>query len=125
MHNVGIDLNCSTDGIQFMDKLGPLLSAFDLEGLIDRLGHPRVLVLGDVILDRYEFGVVERISPEAPIPVIRTLPRFLLRPIPGVGANTCCPMADRLEYRAIGPRCAAAIGCLPGTPDHRPEDARL
>lgn len=32
---------------------------------------PRVLVLGDLILDRYLWGHVERISPEAPVPVVR------------------------------------------------------
>src|SRR6266481_5806224 len=31
----------------------------------------RVLVAGEVILDRYVYGEVERISPEAPIPVLR------------------------------------------------------
>ncbi len=30
----------------------------------------RVLVVGDVMLDRYWFGAVERISPEAPVPVL-------------------------------------------------------
>src|ERR1700730_10980114 len=35
-------------------------------------GHT-VLVLGDVMLDRYVFGDVSRISPEAPIPVLRVL----------------------------------------------------
>lgn len=30
----------------------------------------RVLVVGDVMLDRYWFGEVERISPEAPVPVL-------------------------------------------------------
>ena len=38
--------------------------------LIERLGHPRILVVGDLILDRYVTGDVERISPEAPIPVL-------------------------------------------------------
>jgi rfaE bifunctional protein kinase chain/domain len=33
----------------------------------------RVLVVGDVMLDRYVTGVVERISPEAPVPVVRVL----------------------------------------------------
>jgi rfaE bifunctional protein kinase chain/domain len=32
---------------------------------------PRVLVVGDVMLDRYWFGEVERISPEAPVPVVK------------------------------------------------------
>jgi rfaE bifunctional protein kinase chain/domain len=31
----------------------------------------RVLVLGDVMLDRYTFGTVERVSPEAPVLVLR------------------------------------------------------
>jgi D-glycero-beta-D-manno-heptose-7-phosphate kinase len=32
---------------------------------------PRLLVVGDVMLDRYWFGDVSRISPEAPVPVVR------------------------------------------------------
>src|ERR1043165_693384 len=36
----------------------------------ERIGHARVLVAGDVMLDRYWFGDVERISPEAPVPVV-------------------------------------------------------
>lgn len=35
------------------------------------LASRRVLVVGDVMLDRYWFGAVERISPEAPVPVVR------------------------------------------------------
>ena len=31
----------------------------------------RIFVLGDVMLDRFVYGHVERISPEAPIPVLR------------------------------------------------------
>ena len=33
--------------------------------------HCRVLVVGDAMLDRYWFGDVDRISPEAPVPVVR------------------------------------------------------
>jgi rfaE bifunctional protein kinase chain/domain len=35
------------------------------------LARRRVLVVGDAMLDRYWFGAVERISPEAPVPVVR------------------------------------------------------
>ena len=35
------------------------------------LGSVRILVVGDVMLDRYWFGDVSRISPEAPVPVVR------------------------------------------------------
>jgi len=37
----------------------------------DRIAGTRVLVVGDVMLDRYWFGDVERISPEAPVPVVK------------------------------------------------------
>ncbi len=36
----------------------------------ERLAEARVLVVGDVMLDRYWFGDVNRISPEAPVPVV-------------------------------------------------------
>lgn len=38
--------------------------------LVEGLGRPHVLIVGDLILDRYISGAVERISPEAPIPVL-------------------------------------------------------
>ena len=31
----------------------------------------RLLIVGDVMLDRYWFGEVSRISPEAPVPIVR------------------------------------------------------
>lgn len=42
-----------------------------LTGIWSQLAHPKILVVGDLILDRYIRGDVERISPEAPIPVLR------------------------------------------------------
>ncbi len=41
----------------------------------EAIAHARVLVVGDVMLDRYWFGEVERISPEAPVPVVRVVKR--------------------------------------------------
>ena len=37
----------------------------------EQIAAARVLVVGDAMLDRYWFGAVERISPEAPVPVVR------------------------------------------------------
>ena len=37
----------------------------------ERVKEARLLVVGDVMLDRYWFGDVNRISPEAPVPVVR------------------------------------------------------
>ncbi len=40
------------------------------ELLFEKFKSLKVLVVGDVILDRYVFGKVERISPEAPVPIV-------------------------------------------------------
>ena len=38
---------------------------------LNQLGKiPNILVVGDLMLDRYWFGAVDRISPEAPVPVL-------------------------------------------------------
>ena len=42
----------------------------DLLPYVDRLKTARVLCIGDVMLDHYVYGQVERVSPEAPIPVL-------------------------------------------------------
>ena len=39
--------------------------------LLGDLSNVRLLVVGDVMLDRYWFGEVSRISPEAPVPVVK------------------------------------------------------
>lgn len=43
----------------------------DLAGLVDSLRGVRVLTVGDLMLDRFVYGSVDRISPEAPVPVLR------------------------------------------------------
>jgi len=44
-----------------------------LLSLIEGLGEGRVLCVGDVMLDRFVYGDVSRISPEAPVPVCRVV----------------------------------------------------
>ena len=44
----------------------------EAEAAISRLSKARVLVVGDAMLDRYIFGRVDRLSPEAPVPVLTT-----------------------------------------------------
>jgi D-beta-D-heptose 7-phosphate kinase/D-beta-D-heptose 1-phosphate adenosyltransferase len=69
----------------------------------DRVAVAHVLVVGDVMLDRYWFGDVERISPEAPVPVVRVRER---RYALGGAANVAQNVA------AIGAECdlVAAVG---------------
>jgi D-beta-D-heptose 7-phosphate kinase/D-beta-D-heptose 1-phosphate adenosyltransferase len=43
----------------------------DLIRRLEGLGSPRVVVVGDLILDRYIWGFAERISQEAPVPLLR------------------------------------------------------
>lgn len=42
-----------------------------LTDIVDGLGTARVAVVGDVMLDRFVYGDIERISPEAPVPVVK------------------------------------------------------
>ena len=70
------------------------------ESALDRLdtqSSPRILVAGDVMLDRYVEGVVERISPEAPVPVLRATRRYEM---PGGAGNVARNLA------ALGARTA-------------------
>ena len=57
-----------------MPLLDPL-SEPALAPWLDRFVDARVLVVGDIMLDRYVGGEVRRISPEAPIPVLRAQTR--------------------------------------------------
>lgn len=38
---------------------------------IDRFSQAKILVVGDLMLDRYWWGTVDRISPEAPVPIVQ------------------------------------------------------
>lgn len=49
----------------------PSLTSDRVALLLEAMRKVRVLVVGDLMLDRYISGVVERISPEAPVPVVR------------------------------------------------------
>jgi D-beta-D-heptose 7-phosphate kinase/D-beta-D-heptose 1-phosphate adenosyltransferase len=49
----------------------PLPSSDRVRALVARLSGRRVLVVGDVMVDRFIVGKVTRISPEAPVPVVR------------------------------------------------------
>jgi len=46
--------------------------------LLEKFASVRVLVVGDVMLDRYWWGSAERISPEAPVPVVRLMNESLV-----------------------------------------------
>ncbi|HLW23035.1 MAG TPA: PfkB family carbohydrate kinase [Steroidobacteraceae bacterium] len=59
--------------------------------LLEKFHGARVLVVGDLMLDRFVYGGVERISPEAPIPVVRV---DRSADMPGGAANVARNLAD-------------------------------
>ncbi len=48
----------------------PLFTKERLEYLIKRFGGKRIAIVGDLMIDRYYWGTVNRVSPEAPVPVV-------------------------------------------------------
>ena len=67
----------------------------ELESIVARSGRPRVLIVGDLILDAYVTGDVARISPEAPIPVLTARRREeRLGGAGNVGANLVAMQAE-------------------------------
>ncbi|MBF0155462.1 MAG: bifunctional D-glycero-beta-D-manno-heptose-7-phosphate kinase/D-glycero-beta-D-manno-heptose 1-phosphate adenylyltransferase HldE [Magnetococcales bacterium] len=74
--------------------LRTLTTGFDRHG---------ILVVGDLMLDRYLWGQVQRISPEAPVPVVR-----LTRESDGVGG--AANVAMNLARLGLRPRMAGLVG---------------
>ncbi len=75
----------------------------DLISVFARLGKPRVLVLGDLILDRYTWGNAERVSQEAPVILLRSDKREVRLG----GAANVCHMLRGLEAEVT---CAGVVG---------------
>lgn len=74
-----------------------------LLSLLSATEHPRVLLVGDMILDRYQYGDTQRISPEAPIPVLAAT-REELR------LGGCGNVAANLAALGATVRCVAVVG---------------
>lgn len=56
--------------------------------IVNSFKHKKILIIGDLILDRYIFGKVSRISPEAPVPVVDVVSEsFLLGGAANVANN--------------------------------------
>ncbi|MFC1888068.1 bifunctional heptose 7-phosphate kinase/heptose 1-phosphate adenyltransferase [Candidatus Cloacimonadota bacterium] len=59
----------------------------DLKKIVNNFKGKKIAVVGDIILDKYIFGEVERISPEAPVPVVQVTDE---KYVPGGAANVAC-----------------------------------
>lgn len=62
----GFDTNTETDGHGFLDFDAAHLSRF-----IDAFAQQHIVCVGDLMLDYFVYGDAKRISPEAPVPVLR------------------------------------------------------
>src|SRR5262245_1005722 len=78
-------------------------AAGSLAGFVSQFKHRRVLVLGDAILDEYLIGDSTRISPEAPIPVLKVSASKVAL---GGAANTAANIASLGGHASL----IAAIG---------------
>jgi D-beta-D-heptose 7-phosphate kinase/D-beta-D-heptose 1-phosphate adenosyltransferase len=74
-----------------------------LKEIIKRLNQAKVLVVGDLILDEYIWGKVDRISPEAPVPVVWA---NRLTHVPGGAAN----VANNIRSYGAKASLAGVIG---------------
>ena len=63
----------------------------DIKDLIDKMQHQHILVLGDIMLDQFIYGHVNRISPEAPVPVVHVHREATY---PGGAANVARNLAE-------------------------------
>lgn len=79
------------------------MSHVDLLRAFDQLSHPRVMVLGDLILDRYTWGNAERVSQEAPVILLRADRREARL---GGAANVC----HMLRGLAAETTCVGIVG---------------
>jgi D-beta-D-heptose 7-phosphate kinase / D-beta-D-heptose 1-phosphate adenosyltransferase len=81
-----------------MDAATPQVGDSELARAVRAFGDARVLVLGDVMLDRYVSGSASRLSPEAPIPVLRPRAR---RATLGGAANVALNVATLGGHAAL------------------------
>jgi D-beta-D-heptose 7-phosphate kinase/D-beta-D-heptose 1-phosphate adenosyltransferase len=96
----------------------------DVSSLLDRLPSLRIALVGDLMLDRSVLGNVERISPEAPIPVLRAERETLtpggagnvLRNLSSLGARV--DFASVVGDDAAGDTLREILGALPGATSH-------
>ncbi|MDR2401534.1 MAG: D-glycero-beta-D-manno-heptose-7-phosphate kinase [Deferribacteraceae bacterium] len=66
-------------------------------------GRSRILVIGDIILDKYIYGSVSRISPEAPVPVVKAgSESYSLGGAANVSANIAALKAEATLLGAVG-----------------------
>lgn len=76
---------------------------FDLKRILDNFKNIKIGVVGDLMLDDYIYGTVERISPEAPVPVVNVKEeKFVLGGAANVVNNLASLGAKTICFGVIG-----------------------
>ena len=76
---------------------------FDLKKILDNFKNIKIGVVGDLMLDDYIYGTVERISPEAPVPVVNVKEeKFVLGGAANVVNNLASLGAKTICFGVIG-----------------------
>jgi rfaE bifunctional protein kinase chain/domain len=73
---------------------------------MDKLSKLKILVVGDIMLDKYVIGNVERISPEAPVPVVEVKDEYCT-------LGGCGNVAKNLSKLGVQTTCVAVCGMGP------------
>ena len=81
----------------------PTLDSVKARRIIRKFAGKRVIVLGDIMLDRYIWGDVSRISPEAPVPIVEV--RHSTSSLGGAGN-----VAQNLESLGLVPLLVGVVG---------------
>ncbi len=66
-----LELNYNKGLIRLRENILSKPKNIQISEILNRFSKLRVLVIGDIMLDRYIFGTASRISPEAPVPVLK------------------------------------------------------
>lgn len=92
----------------------------ELLTVVERFAGRRILLVGDFMLDRYVFGDAERVSPEAPVPVLRVIERqdrvggagSVALNVVALGAHVvCCGLLGKDTFGDRVDKALADAGC--------------
>ncbi len=114
----------SADQLPPTDETESMTDAADLFSLLSRLPDAKVVCVGDLMLDRYVEGRVDRVSPEAPIPVLEVTREIamlggvgnVLRNLSALGVAT--ELVGAIGVDRAGRELAKLVAAEPGVTPH-------
>lgn len=77
INNLVNNNHLNSNGFQYFDKFFYKEIINDFKKFLEFISTKKVLVIGDIMLDRWIKGEVERISPEAPVPAVKVFKEWI------------------------------------------------